>query len=58
MCEDDQTVPLVAQEGMTAMVRDKGGDIQIERLKSGHSPFLSHPDETVQWIRRVAGEEV
>lgn len=56
LCEDDQAIPLAAQEAMTRMVKEKGGEVQTERTSAGHSPFLSRPDETAQWIRMVAGE--
>jgi predicted N-formylglutamate amidohydrolase len=41
---------------MAEMVKNLGGELWTERLKSSHSPFLSHVDETVAWIRTVAGE--
>ncbi|KAF2640858.1 alpha/beta-hydrolase [Massarina eburnea CBS 473.64] len=58
LCEDDQAIPCSAQEAMTEMVRQRGGDIEVERIKSGHSPFLSQPENTVAWVRKVAGEKV
>lgn len=57
MCEDDLAIPLAGQEAMTDTVKSRGGDISIQRLKSSHSPFLSHVDETVAWIKKVAGED-
>ena len=56
LCEDDQAIPAFAQEAMTGMVRDMGGEMEVERIKAGHSPFLSQPDVVVEWLRRVAGE--
>lgn len=58
LCEDDLAIPMFAQELMTSMVKEQGGEIEIQRLKSSHSPFLSHPDTTVEWIRRAAGEKI
>jgi len=58
VCEEDGAIPVFAQEAMTGMVKQMGGEIMTERIKSGHSPFLSWPDYTVDWIRRAAGEEV
>jgi len=58
LCEDDLAIPAFAQEMMTGMVRDKGGEIEVERIKSSHSPFLSQPYKVVEWLRRVAGEQV
>ena len=58
LCEDDLAIPKEAQEGMTQAVRDLGGDIEVTRIKSSHSPFLSCPDTVVEWIRGAAGESV
>ncbi|KAF2736855.1 alpha/beta-hydrolase [Polyplosphaeria fusca] len=58
ICEDDLAIPLFAQELMTNAVKDMGGEIETERLKSSHSPFLSHPNYVVDWIRRAAGEKL
>ena len=43
---------------MVQGVKDGGGDIYVERLDSGHSPFLSHPDKVMDFIRRAAGEKL
>jgi hypothetical protein len=58
LCEEDQCVPPIVQEAMVNGVKEAGGEIEVTRVKSGHSPFLSRVDETVQWIRGVAGEVV
>ena len=58
LCEDDLAIPAPGQEAMTSGVKEMGGEIEITRIKVGHSPFLSKPDETVEWIRRVAGEKL
>jgi hypothetical protein len=39
-------------------VRRRGGEVDVERIRAGHSPFLSMCEETVGWVRGVAGEEV
>ncbi|KAF2443563.1 alpha/beta-hydrolase [Karstenula rhodostoma CBS 690.94] len=56
ICEDDLAIPVAGQEAMTGMVKNMGGELWTERLKSSHSPFLSHVGETVAWIKRIAGE--
>ncbi|KAH7392808.1 Alpha/beta hydrolase fold-1 [Pyrenochaeta sp. MPI-SDFR-AT-0127] len=56
VCEDDLAIPAAAQEGMVKAVKEAGADIEITRIKAGHSPFLSKPDETVAWIQKVAGD--
>lgn len=58
LCENDLAIPPQAQEGMTEMAKGMGGEVEVTRVKSGHSPFLSVPDEVVAWLRRVAGEVV
>ena len=58
LCENDNAIPPSAQGRMTDGVRALGGEIEVERIGSGHSPFLTHPDEVVNWIRRAAGETV
>ncbi|KAF2016526.1 alpha/beta-hydrolase [Aaosphaeria arxii CBS 175.79] len=58
LCEDDQAIPAFAQELMANGVKEAGGDIEVERIKTSHSPFLSRPDLVVNWIRRVAGETI
>ncbi|KAF2118950.1 Alpha/beta hydrolase fold-1 [Lophiotrema nucula] len=56
--EDDLAIPAFAQDLMTGTVQQLGGDMKVERIKSGHSPWLSHPDFTVNWVRRAAGEDL
>lgn len=56
LCEDDLAIPAAAQEGMIKGVEEAGGgEIEVTRIKSGHSPFLSKPDETAAWLQKVAG---
>ena len=58
LCEDDLAIPATLQEHMIRGVEEAGAEIEVTRLKCGHSPFLSKPDETVKWLRKVAGEEL
>jgi pimeloyl-ACP methyl ester carboxylesterase len=58
LAEEDECVPPVVQERMVKEVKDKGAEIEVVRWKCGHSPWLSRREETVMWVRRVAGEEV
>ncbi|KAF2793223.1 alpha/beta-hydrolase [Melanomma pulvis-pyrius CBS 109.77] len=58
LCEDDNAIPAFAQDLMTGGVKAMGGEIEVERIKSSHSPYLSQPDVVVGWIRRAAGEEI
>jgi hypothetical protein len=58
LCEDDLAVPPSGQEGIIQNARDLGGDVEVTRIKTGHCPFLSMPEETARWVRGVAGEKV
>ena len=48
LCEQDQALPVPAQEAMSARTSI------VERLASGHSPFYSHPGEVAAFIARAA----
>ena len=52
IAENDRILPVEVQERMVAAVPG----IKTMRLSCGHSPFLSHPDETVEVI--VKGAEL
>ncbi|ORY10553.1 Alpha/beta hydrolase fold-1 [Clohesyomyces aquaticus] len=58
LCEEDNAIPAVAQEAMVEQAKSMGAEFEVERIKASHSPFLSMPDETVDFIRRAAGEKV
>ncbi|KAA1069553.1 hypothetical protein PGT21_028034 [Puccinia graminis f. sp. tritici] len=51
ICTEDNAIPLAAQEEMLA---DKQGYfLLVERLASGHLPFISRPQETVDFITKT-----
>ncbi|KAG4439099.1 hypothetical protein IFR05_005441 [Cadophora sp. M221] len=58
LCEDDRAIPPRVQEAMVETCRKEGAGMDIVRVVSGHSPFLSRVEETVRWLRGVAGEDV
>lgn len=47
---------MFVQEAMVQACQDAGADMEVQRVKSGHSPFLSKPDEVVHFLRKAAGE--
>lgn len=53
-CENDQAWPPAAQAFTVQGLVDQGAEVKTESIHSGHSPFLSKPDETVDWILRGA----
>jgi hypothetical protein len=55
LCTEDRTVLPVFQEKMVE--RTEGKVDVLVRLKSSHSPFLSHVDEVEELIRKAAGEK-
>lgn len=52
ICEQDQALPVPAQEMMSARTHI------VERLASSHSPFLSHPGEVAAFLARAADRAV
>jgi pimeloyl-ACP methyl ester carboxylesterase len=50
VCEQDQAIPVFAQEAMSA----RAGTVL--RLDAGHSPFLSQPAELAAVLRKVLGQ--
>ncbi|KAF2129020.1 alpha/beta-hydrolase [Dothidotthia symphoricarpi CBS 119687] len=55
VCVDDAAIPEKAQDGMLQGARDLGASIEVTRVNSGHSPFLSCPDVVVEWVEGLAG---
>jgi hypothetical protein len=53
LCEDDIAIPWQGQQAMCDAVKEAGGEIEVTRIKAGHSPFLSKVDETVEWIEGI-----
>ncbi|KAJ5280843.1 alpha/beta-hydrolase [Penicillium angulare] len=58
LCEDDQAIPFEVQKGMVEQARGLGADIETESIKTSHTPWLVLPDETLNFIRRQAGEKI
>ncbi|KAK2746616.1 hypothetical protein FQN55_005604 [Onygenales sp. PD_40] len=56
LCENDQAIPLFVQEAMVKACQDAGATIDTTKIAASHSPFLSKPDEVVEFLRRAAGE--
>ncbi|VTT63627.1 unnamed protein product [Fusarium fujikuroi] len=50
LCEKDQTVPPELQE----MLIQAGGFEKVEKLSSGHFPFVSIPQETAELFAQIA----
>ena len=57
-CEKDQAFPYQAQMGLVGAAVDAGANIATETVDASHSPFLSMPERTGEFIRRAAGEKV
>lgn len=50
LCEKDQTVPPELQE----MLIQAGSFDKVEKLSSGHFPFVSIPEETAKLFAQIA----
>lgn len=59
LCENDNAIPLMAQEGMIAGAREKapGAFDVVERCTSSHTPFAStsQPEKLASWLVKAAG---
>jgi pimeloyl-ACP methyl ester carboxylesterase len=53
ICSEDKALPPVYQE---AMVKYAKPDM-VERIKSGHSPFISQPNVVADFLMRAAGSK-
>ena len=54
LCEEDNAIPLPVQELMIADAEEKGANIDVYRMQSSHSPFLSQTQRLADFIRQVA----
>lgn len=55
LCEQDNAIPLVAQQ---AMVNIGGQGVTTHVCSASHSPMLSMPEKVVDVIRTAAGEDI
>ena len=64
ICEKDQAIPAAFQRQMIAganeTLKKRGSALKIreEVVEAGHSPFMSMPTRTADFIRRTAGEDL
>jgi pimeloyl-ACP methyl ester carboxylesterase len=57
--EQDRTVlPKLQQVCIDNVEQATGKKVDVQKLDSGHFPFLSRPNDVVRIIRRVAGEQI
>ena len=58
LCTLDNIIPEPLQRRMIKTVSDSGTQIRVEEVESGHSPFLSMPERTAQFIQSSTGESL
>lgn len=58
MCSKDNAVPFEAQRSSVEAFKSLATDVHAEIIESGHSPFISRPAETANFIRKAAGEDI
>nr|WOD45556.1 hypothetical protein [Trichoderma atroviride] len=50
---DDRTFPTEVQLGIAQGAKDQGGEVVVEQIHTSHSPMLSKPKETAEFIVRA-----
>jgi len=62
LCENDNAIPIMAQEGMIAGAQAKHGQAfhVVERMSASHTPFAStsQPEKLAGFLIKAAGEEI
>ena len=58
LCTEDRAILYEGQKMITQRIKDAGCFIREETVKCGHSPFLSMPERTAEFLRRTAGEQI
>ena len=53
-CLEDNALTLEMQDAMLETATAEGVEVDVFNMSSSHSPFLSMPDKTVEWIERLA----
>lgn len=48
--KNDHALPYKLQLMFVNMARDEGGDVTVRKIESSHSPMLSRPEETAEFI--------
>ncbi|MCJ1435194.1 hypothetical protein MMC27_004566 [Xylographa pallens] len=55
LCEDDLTIPAETQKEAIEMIEKESGEkVDVTRIKSGHCPNVSKPQEVIHWFLDVA----
>jgi hypothetical protein len=58
VCEDDQAIPVQAQDGIITREKVLGAKIETERLLVSHSTYIVKPECVSIFLRRAAGENL
>ncbi|CAI7653227.1 unnamed protein product [Penicillium glandicola] len=56
LAEEDRAIPLPVQQVLVDRARRKGAQIETEKIKTGHTPWLAMPDQVVAYIKKHATE--
>lgn len=52
LCTEDQAIPFIGQQ---MMLKYSGVEWNTTEFKTSHSPFLSRPQETADWLEEQVG---
>ncbi|KAJ5095971.1 alpha/beta-hydrolase [Penicillium alfredii] len=58
LCEEDRAIPIAVQQVMVERAREKGAQIETEKIGTGHTPYLVVPEQVAAYIKRQIGEAV
>ncbi|KAJ5384776.1 hypothetical protein N7517_002687 [Penicillium concentricum] len=56
LTEEDRATPLPVQHVLVERARRRGAQIETEKIKTGHTPWLAMPDQVVAYIKKYARE--
>lgn len=58
LCTQDYALLYEGQKLIVQRMKDAGANVREETIVSSHSPFLSMPERTADFLRRTAGENI
>lgn len=53
ICNQDHAMALERQQEMVKRAREAGGTVTTREIESGHEPFLSRPEEVVEFVEEA-----
>lgn len=57
-CDNDQMLPLAAQESFMDVIREVNNRLTVRHIDSGHSPLLKRPEITAEYVHEAVEDFV